>query len=90
MQKTIVELTKTKSMTEQQAEKIEIQLTEKLKIKHPDIKTHVDIINGTNEINISFFWNRISVEKWNDAKSFRMNSEEYNNKLTTEIIPYFD
>ena len=76
-------------MTQQEAKKIEYQLTEMFKIRYPDIKSHVDLIPGTDEINISFFWNGISKEKWNNAKSFRMKSEVYSKRLKMEIIPFF-
>ena len=77
-------------MTKQEATQIENQLTEMFKIKHPDIKTHIDTIEGTDKIEITFFWNRISQQKWDDSKSFRMESLNYEKILTSEIIPFFN
>jgi hypothetical protein len=51
-------------MTKQEATQIENQLTEMFKIKHPDIKTHIDSFEGTDKIVITFFWNRISQQQW--------------------------
>lgn len=77
-------------MTKQEAIQIETQLTEMFKTKHPDIKTHIDFIDGTDKIVISFFWNRLSQQKWDNAKSFRMESLNYESILTSEIIPFFN
>lgn len=77
-------------MTKQEAIQIETQLTEMFKTKHQDIKTHIDFIEGTDKIVISFFWNRISQQKWDEFKSFRMESLNYESILTTEIIPFFN
>ena len=49
-------------MTPKEAERKGIKLTKMFKSKHPDIIAHVDLIEGTDEIVISFFWNRISVD----------------------------
>lgn len=69
---------------------IENQLTEKLKVKFSDIKTHVDFIYGTDKMVISFFWNRISQERWGNYKSFTFNSINYRSILNSEIIPFFN
>lgn len=77
-------------MTKQQAILLENQLTEMFKSKHSDIKTHIDFVNGTDKIIISFFWNRISQEKWDGCKTFRMKTQDYESILATEIIPFFN
>ncbi len=77
-------------MTNQEAKQKEKQLTELFKSKYPDIISHVDLINETEEINISFFWNRISKERWNDAKTYRIKAVDYQKVLETEIIPFFN
>lgn len=77
-------------MTKEQVLQIENQLTERFKTKHSDIKIHIDFVTGTDEIIISFFWNRISQEKWNEYKSFRIKSINYESTLISEIIPFFN
>ncbi len=77
-------------MTKQEATQIENQLTEMFKIKHPDIKTHIDTIEGTDKIVITFFWNRISQQNWEDSKSFRVKYQNFESILTSEIIPFFN
>ena len=77
-------------MTPKEAERKGIKLTKMFKSKHPDIIAHVDLIEGTDEIVISFFWNRISVEKWSDAQTFRCKGIDYLNVLKMEIIPFFN
>ena len=68
----------------------EAELIQLLKDRYPDIVAHIDPINGTDEIAISFFWNRISAQRWNNAQSFKGKSVDYQKILTNEIIPYFN
>ena len=77
-------------MTEQEAKQTEMQLTEMFKAKFFDIKCHIDIVGETDKINISFFWNRISIEKWNDSKNFRIKDTDFQHILENEIIPFFN
>ena len=77
-------------MTNQEAKQIENHLTEMFKIKHPDIKVHIDLIEGTDKIVITFFWNRISQQNWEDSQSFRMKYQNYESIITSEIIPFFN
>jgi hypothetical protein len=72
-------------MTQQEAEQKSNELTELLKTKYKDIKAHVDLIAGTDNINISLFWNRKSREHYHDSKSFRIESSEYDKLLREEI-----
>lgn len=87
--KTIVKKNKL-FMTKQDAKQIENQLTEMFKLKHPDIITHVDNIEGTDKIVITFFWNRISQQNFKDSKSFKMNYKNYKRILASEIITFFN
>ncbi|TYP73663.1 hypothetical protein [Aquimarina intermedia] len=59
-------------MTRQQADLNENELIELVSKKYLDLISHIDLIKGIDEISISFFWYRISKDKWNNAKSFRM------------------
>jgi hypothetical protein len=76
-------------MTEQEAEQLQNKLTKQFQSKHADLVVHVDLVNGTNKINISFFWDRISLGKWNEAKTFRFDAKDYQKVLETDIIPFF-
>ena len=76
-------------MKQQEAEQKTNELIEMLRPKYSDLVAHVDIVDGTDEIVISFFWNRISVEKWNDAKTFKCKAKDYQTVVDTKIIPFF-
>lgn len=76
-------------MTHQEAEQIAKELTELFKPKYSDLVAHVDLVNGTDKINISFFWDRISKENWKEAKTFRLKTKDYHKTLENEIIPFF-
>ncbi|REG83033.1 hypothetical protein [Winogradskyella sediminis] len=76
-------------MTHKEAEQKANELTKMFKSKYSDIVAHVDLIEGTDEIIISFFWNRISVERWNDAQTFKCKDMDYQKVLEKEIIPFF-
>lgn len=76
-------------MNHKEAKQKTSELIELFKPKYSDLVANVDIIEGTNDIVISFFWNRISVQKWNDAQTFKCNSKDYQTVLENEIIPFF-
>lgn len=76
-------------MTHEQKENMENEMTNLLKGKHSDIRTHVDTFDQKGTINISFFWDRISNEHWNGAKSFKCHINDYPNVLESDILPYF-
>ncbi|EMQ93774.1 hypothetical protein D778_01535 [Xanthomarina gelatinilytica] len=76
-------------MTNEQKVSIEQELTNLLKSKHSDIKSHVDEFDKKGTIIISFFWDRISKENWNNAKKFKCHINDYPKILETEILPYF-
>lgn len=76
-------------MNRQETEQIASELTERFKSNHPDLTAHVESVEGTNDILISFFWNRISLEKWDDTQSFRCKCGNYQSVLESEIIPFF-
>ena len=38
---------------------------------------------------VRFFWNRISVDRWNDAQTFKCKDMDYQKVLEKEIIPFF-
>ena len=64
----------------------EIELATLLSTKYPDIQAHVDLIAGSDEIIISFFWDQINRDHWAKSKSFRCKSTDYNNILNNEIM----
>lgn len=72
-------------MTEQEAKQKSIELTNLLKPKYKDIKAHVDIVAGTDNINISLFWNRKSLTLYDDSRNFRVKSTDYEKVLNEEI-----
>nr|BFF36769.1 hypothetical protein BACT7_16310 [Tenacibaculum mesophilum] len=72
-------------MTQQEAKNNELELIELLKPKYKDIKVHIDLVTGTDKINISLFWNRKSRDFYNDSKSYRIKSSEYQDLLRKEI-----
>lgn len=72
-------------MTEQEAKNNELELIELLKPKYKDVKAHIDLVAGTDKINVSLFWNRKSRDLYNDSKSYRIESSEYQDLLTKEI-----
>lgn len=76
-------------MNHLEAEQEEKELAKLLNTKHPDLIVHIDVFEATDEIVISFFWNRITMERWNDATSFKCQSKDYQKVLKTEIIPHF-
>lgn len=76
-------------MTRNDANRKETELKDLLKNQYPDISPHIDVIDGTEEIAISFFWNRLSAESWNDAQIFRGKSGDYEKILLTEVVPFF-
>lgn len=76
-------------MKQQEAEQKANELVEMLRPKYSDLVAHVDIVDGTDDIVISFFWNRISAEQWNDAKRFRCKDIDYQTVVDTKIIPFF-
>lgn len=76
-------------MNHREATQKAAELVEMLKSKYADIVAHIDVVDGTNDIVISFFWNRKSVEMWNDTQSFRCEAKDYQKLLETEIIPFF-
>ncbi|PIF59813.1 hypothetical protein [Flavobacterium sp. 2] len=76
-------------MNHLEAKQEENELVKLLSTKYPDLIAHIDIFEATDEIVISFFWNRITIEKWNDATSFKCHNKDYQKVLKTEIIPYF-
>ena len=73
-------------MTEAEAEQKSIELTNLLKPKYKDISTHVDLVAGTDKINISLFWNRKSRDHYNDTRTFRIESVDYEKVLNEEIM----
>ncbi len=77
-------------MTRNEANKKETELIKLLEKQYPDIVAHIDIIDGTDEIAISFFWNRISVQRWNDAQTFKGKARDYQMIIETEILPFFN
>ena len=58
-------------MNRNEASKKETELIKLFENRYPDIVTHIDIVEGADEIAISFFWNRISKQRWNDAQTFK-------------------
>jgi hypothetical protein len=76
-------------MTQQEAKQRENELNELLNPKYSDLVSHVDLINGTDKINIAFFWNKISSQKWKECKTYRINANDFQNILETQIIPFF-
>ncbi|TBV26544.1 hypothetical protein DMZ43_05615 [Meridianimaribacter sp. CL38] len=72
--------------TEQEA----LKLQEHLNTKYPDLVAHIDTVEGTDDIVISFFWNRISTVKWNDAKTFKCKSSDFHKVVNSEILPFFE
>ncbi len=73
-------------MTEAEAEQKKIELTNILKHKYNDISTHVDLITGTDKINISLFWNRKSRDHYNNSKIYTIKSTVYDKLLNEEIM----
>lgn len=80
-------------MTEKEAEIEALKLTSILKLKHPDIKIHFDLIPQTNEMNISLFWNTISQSQnqtlYKESKTYRIELNEYDNSLK-DILVFFE
>ena len=74
-------------MNQNQLKNIEEEIKKILIQKYPDIQIHVDQINGTDQISIALFWNRISAERWNDAESFRCKLGDYQRTIDNEIRP---
>ncbi len=73
-----------------EAKQKEEELVKLLQLKYPDLTGHIDIIEATNEIVISFFWNRLTIQKWNDAISFKCKNVDYQTTLQNKILPYFN
>jgi adenylate cyclase len=76
-------------MTSEQKENIEKELTSLLKSKHSDLRAHVDEFDSNGTIIISFFWDRISKQNWNNAKKFKCHINDYPKIIETEILPFF-
>lgn len=72
-------------MTEEEAQQRTIEIISLLKPKYNDISAHVDLVGGTTKINISIFWNRKSRDLYNEAKTFRIESSEYDKILNEKI-----
>lgn len=77
-------------MTNEQKANIERELTNHLKSKHSDIKSHVDEFDKKGTIIISFFWDKISNQQWNGATSFKCHINDYPRIIETDILPYFE
>lgn len=75
-------------MTKEEAQQKSIDLTNLLKPNYKDISAFVDLVPGTDKINISLFWNRKSQNHYTDSKSYRIKSIDYD-KVLNEIIMKF-
>jgi hypothetical protein len=73
-------------MTEVEAEQKKKELINLLKPKYKDISAHVDLVTGTDKINISLFWNRKSRDHYDDSRTFRIISTDYDRILNEEIM----
>jgi glycerol-3-phosphate responsive antiterminator len=73
-------------MTKEETEQKIFELTTLLKPKYKDIIIHIDLISGTNKINISLFWNRKSRDHYNESRTFRIISTDYDKILKQEIM----
>ena len=80
-------------MNNKEARVRELELTKTLKPNYPDIKVHIDLINGTNKVNIVLFWNVISIKNnetvYKDSKTYRIESKEYDEFLNIKILNDF-
>jgi len=77
-------------MNHKEAQQKANELIKLFKPKYTDLVAHIDIVEGTNDIVISFFWNRISKQMWNDTQSFKCKANRYQTILETEILPFFE
>ncbi len=72
-------------MNQQEADKKTEELIALLKPKYNDVSAHIDLVPGTDEINISIFWNRKSRDMYREAKSYRCKANDYETILNEEI-----
>nr|WP_321231288.1 hypothetical protein [uncultured Psychroserpens sp.] len=73
-------------MTQKEAEQKTIELIKLLKPKYDDVSAHIDLVKGTDKINVSLFWNRKSVDFYNESKSYRIKSSDYDKLLNEDIM----
>ena len=73
-------------MTKEETDQKTLELTTLLKPKYKDIRVHVDLIPGTNKINISLFWNRESRDHYSESRTFRIIITDYDKILKQKIM----